>query len=187
MAVAARTGVELPGTILGVGLGGFVDGILLHQVLPWHHMLSSTGADNIGVRPYLVDTVPGLRMNTLWDGLFPTFTWLAVLIGLGLLYSRVTGSRGQVWRSRSLWGWILVSWGLFGAPMTLLLRALPAAGPDPAPRRPSVPTRLVVLGVAVAVHAGLSQLMYAGIGVAYRHRESRACRWANGVAGGHGS
>ncbi|MEV4073254.1 cytochrome c oxidase assembly protein [Nonomuraea fuscirosea] len=39
------------------------------------------------------------------------------------------------------------------------------AGPDPAPRRPSVPARLVVLGVAVAVHAGLSQLMYAGIGV----------------------
>ena len=39
------------------------------------------------------------------------------------------------------------------------------AGPDPAPRRPPVPARLVVLGVAIAVHAGLSQLMYAGIGV----------------------
>lgn len=39
------------------------------------------------------------------------------------------------------------------------------AGPDPAPRRPSVPARLVVLGVAIAVHAGLSQLMYAGVGV----------------------
>jgi putative membrane protein len=37
------------------------------------------------------------------------------------------------------------------------------AGPDPAPRRPSVPLRLVVLGVAVAVHATLSQLMYAGL------------------------
>jgi putative membrane protein len=36
------------------------------------------------------------------------------------------------------------------------------AGPDPAPRRPSVPTRLVVLGVAVAAHAVLSQLLYAG-------------------------
>ncbi|NBE98642.1 cytochrome c oxidase assembly protein [Nonomuraea sp. KC401] len=39
------------------------------------------------------------------------------------------------------------------------------AGPDPAPGRPSVPARLVVLGVAIAVHSGLSQLMYAGIGV----------------------
>jgi putative membrane protein len=36
------------------------------------------------------------------------------------------------------------------------------AGPDPAPRRPSVPARLVVLGVAIAVHATLAQLMYAG-------------------------
>lgn len=36
-------------------------------------------------------------------------------------------------------------------------------GPDPAPRRPSVPRRLVVLGVAVAVHATVSQLMYAGV------------------------
>ena len=37
------------------------------------------------------------------------------------------------------------------------------AGPDPAPRRPSVPIRLVVLGFAIAAHAVLSQLLYAGI------------------------
>jgi putative membrane protein len=37
------------------------------------------------------------------------------------------------------------------------------AGPDPAPRRPSVPFRLVVLGTAIVAHAGLSQLMYAGM------------------------
>lgn len=36
------------------------------------------------------------------------------------------------------------------------------AGPDPAPRRPSVPARLVVLGVAILGHAVLSQLIYAG-------------------------
>ncbi|TDD55330.1 DUF2243 domain-containing protein [Nonomuraea terrae] len=111
--MADRNGIALPGTILGVGLGGFVDGILLHQVLQWHHMLSSTDTDNAGIRFYSPDTVPGLRMNTLWDGLFHTVTWLAVLTGLGLLYARVTGSRGRVWRSRALWGWALVGWGLF--------------------------------------------------------------------------
>ena len=37
------------------------------------------------------------------------------------------------------------------------------AGPDPAPHRPSVPVRLVVLGVAVALHAVMSQMLYAGI------------------------
>jgi putative membrane protein len=36
------------------------------------------------------------------------------------------------------------------------------AGPDPAPHRPSVPARLVVLGVAVAIHSVLAQLLYAG-------------------------
>ncbi|MGV9253865.1 cytochrome c oxidase assembly protein [Streptomyces sp. NPDC003697] len=36
------------------------------------------------------------------------------------------------------------------------------AGPDPAPRRPGVRARLVYLGVAVAVHALVSQAMYGG-------------------------
>lgn len=40
------------------------------------------------------------------------------------------------------------------------------AGPDPAPHRPSVRFRLVLLGVAIAVHAALSQLLYAGAFVA---------------------
>jgi putative membrane protein len=37
------------------------------------------------------------------------------------------------------------------------------AGTDPAPARPSVPVRLFVLGVAIAFHASLSQLLYAGV------------------------
>lgn len=36
-------------------------------------------------------------------------------------------------------------------------------GPDPAPKRPGVPARLVVLGVAVLVHATVSQVLYAGL------------------------
>ncbi|ATQ29140.1 cytochrome c oxidase assembly protein [Rhodococcus ruber] len=35
------------------------------------------------------------------------------------------------------------------------------AGPDPAPRRPSVPVRLVVLGLAITAHAVIFQVMYA--------------------------
>ncbi|GAA3783247.1 DUF2243 domain-containing protein [Micromonospora maritima] len=108
-----RTSIRLPATILGIGLGGFVDGIALHQVLQWHHMLSSTDTDRVGIRDYPVDTVPGLQMNTLWDGLFHVVTWVAVLTGLALLYARVTHSRGRLWRSPMLWGWVLVGWGLF--------------------------------------------------------------------------
>ncbi|MFI0773416.1 cytochrome c oxidase assembly protein [Streptomyces sp. NPDC021212] len=39
------------------------------------------------------------------------------------------------------------------------------AGPDPAARRPGVPVRLVWLGCAIALHAGVSQLMYGGFGI----------------------
>ena len=103
----------LPGIVLGVGMGGFVDGIVLHQILQWHHLLTSTDTDNAGIPYYPADTVPGLEVNTLWDGLFHAFTWLAVLVGLILLYSRFVDARGRVWTSRVLWGWMLVGWGLF--------------------------------------------------------------------------
>jgi len=36
------------------------------------------------------------------------------------------------------------------------------AGPDPAPQRPGVPARLVILGIAIAGHAVIAQLIYAG-------------------------
>ncbi|GIE28946.1 membrane protein [Actinoplanes italicus] len=85
----------------------------MHQLLQWHHMLTSTDTDRVGIKYYSADTVPGLQMNTVWDGLFHTATWLSVLIGLGLLYSRITTGRARLWASRALWGWILVGWGLF--------------------------------------------------------------------------
>jgi len=47
------------------------------------------------------------------------------------------------------------------------------AGPDPAPHRPSVQTRLVILGVAIFLHASISQLLYAGWGVAVTAPESQ--------------
>lgn len=109
----AARGITLPGILLGAGMGGFVDGILLHQILQWHHLLTSTDRDNVGVPYYPATTVHGLQVNTLWDGIFHAVTWLAVLSGLGLLYARVGRSRGRVWASRALWGWILVGWGLF--------------------------------------------------------------------------
>lgn len=96
--------IQAPGIVLGIGLGGFFDGIFLHQVFQWHHMFSSV---------YPIDTVPGLKMNTLGDGFFHVVTWLSVLLGLYILYSRVTEVRGQVWGSRGLWGWISVGWGIF--------------------------------------------------------------------------
>ncbi|MEV6162442.1 DUF2243 domain-containing protein [Streptomyces sp. NPDC052052] len=110
---AQPASIQLPGIVLGVGMGGFADGILLHQLLQWHHMLSSTNHDRIGVRYYNPLTVSGLEMNTVWDGIFHAVCWIAVLLGLAILYSRVTHNRRAVWTSWVLWGWMFVGWGLF--------------------------------------------------------------------------
>jgi len=104
--------VRVPGLLLGVGLGGFVDGIVLHQILQWHHLLSSTDSDRAGLATYPVDTVAGLQANTLADGLFHAGSFVAVIAGLVLLTGRT--SRGsRPWASRALWGWVLAGWGVF--------------------------------------------------------------------------
>jgi uncharacterized membrane protein len=94
-----------PGLLLGVGLGGFVDGIVLHQILQWHHLLSDHG-------DYPTTTVAGLEANTLADGLFHAATWLAVVAGLWLLWRRLRGP-GERLAGRVLVGWMLVGWGAF--------------------------------------------------------------------------
>src|ERR671938_670753 len=73
------------GILLGVGLGGFFDGIVLHQILQWHHMLSSDG--------YPPTSVHNLQVNTLWDGLFHAFAF--VMTALGLIGGRVLLQAGK--------------------------------------------------------------------------------------------
>ena len=88
---------------MGIGMGGFVDGIVLHQLLQWHHLLSHEES---------TATVAGLELNTFADGLFHAATWVFVLAGsLVMLRS---------WRQGRLapnlpfhTGLLLVGWGLF--------------------------------------------------------------------------
>lgn len=93
------------GVLLGTGLGGFVDGILLHQILQWHSMLSS--------RLPPTDLVT-MKINMFWDGLFHAFTWLMTVLGLGLLWR--AGQRPEVpWSTRTLLGSLAIGWGAFNA------------------------------------------------------------------------
>ncbi len=101
---AAPTGIAWPGVVLGLGLGGFVDGIVLHQILQWHHLISSTEKGPM-------DTVAGLEANTLADGLFHAATWLLITAGVWLLWRNV--SRRHVALGRQLLGWIILGWGVF--------------------------------------------------------------------------
>jgi uncharacterized membrane protein len=94
-----------PGILLGIGLGGFVDGIVLHQILQWHHLLSSEGS-------YPKTTVAGLQANTLADGLFHAATWVAVAVGIYILWRRTSDWRWAI-SGRALLGWMLVGWGSF--------------------------------------------------------------------------
>lgn len=93
------------GILLGIGLGGFFDGIVLHQILQWHHMLTSQGN-------YPADTVAGLQVNTLWDGLFHALTYVATAVGLFLLWSAARQPH-ETWSSKLLVGLLLMGWGSF--------------------------------------------------------------------------
>jgi uncharacterized membrane protein len=88
---------------MGVGLGGFVDGIVLHQLLQWHNMLSSW------IPP---DELVTMKINMVWDGLFHALTWLMTVTGVILLW-RAARRPDVPWLARSFVGALLIGWGLF--------------------------------------------------------------------------
>jgi uncharacterized membrane protein len=92
------------GVLFGLGLGGFFDGIVLHQLLQWHHMVTSAG--------YPPDSVENLRVNVFWDGVFHAATYLFTALGLAVLwrYARRCHIR---WSGKLLPGALLIGFGLF--------------------------------------------------------------------------
>jgi uncharacterized membrane protein len=92
------------GILFGLGLGGFFDGIVLHQILQWHHMVTSAG--------YPADTVANLKLNTRLDGLFHAATYVFVVAGLVLLWRSAHRSHFW-WSSKLLIGTLLMGFGLF--------------------------------------------------------------------------
>jgi uncharacterized membrane protein len=97
--------------MLGIGLGGFLDGIVFHQLLQFHNMLS--GPDyypKTGLAPDVI--VVNMEINMFWDGLFHVFTWLMTVIGLAMLWH--AGERADVpWSRKTLLGGLALGWGLF--------------------------------------------------------------------------
>jgi uncharacterized membrane protein len=78
--------------VLGFSLGGFFDGIVLHQVLQWHHLLSG------------VQALRDLRVQLLADGLFHALMYLLAVVGLAMLWRGRAGLAMAVGQRR-LWGW----------------------------------------------------------------------------------
>jgi len=100
-----RMPTKASGLLYGLGLGGFVDGIVLHQLLQWHHMVSD-------VEEYPTTTVAGLEVNTLADGFFHVAAWILVLAAS---VTAITAWReGRLAPSWSFhFGLVLVGWGIF--------------------------------------------------------------------------
>jgi uncharacterized membrane protein len=89
--------------ILGIGLGGFADGIVLHQILQWHEMLSNKIAPT---------SVINKSVNMFWDGIFHLFTFFTTCLGIYLFwkiqhFSNINKS------GRLLLGGMLAGWGIF--------------------------------------------------------------------------
>jgi uncharacterized membrane protein len=99
------------GVLLGTGLGGFVDGILFHQILQVHNMLSAkyprAGVD-------AATALVNVEINMFWDGLFHAFTWATTALGLALLWKAVRRPDVPL-SNRTFAGSLALGWGLFNA------------------------------------------------------------------------
>ncbi|HEX8445163.1 MAG TPA: DUF2243 domain-containing protein [Sphingomonas sp.] len=69
-------GTTIAAFVIGLALSGFFDGILLHQVLQWHHFLSLVPGE----------TYRDLRTQIYADGLFHVAVYAIACIGLALLW-----------------------------------------------------------------------------------------------------
>jgi uncharacterized membrane protein len=93
------------GIVLGLGIGGFFDGIVLHQILGWHHMVCTTPH----CRPLSIAQLE--QQNTL-DGFFHLTCWILCVVGLVLLSGTIR-NQGAMWSGKALAGAILIGCGLF--------------------------------------------------------------------------
>jgi uncharacterized membrane protein len=80
-----------PTFLLGFSLGGFFDGILLHQILQWHHLLSGVAA------------VQDVRAQVLADGLFHALMYFVAAVALI-----------KLWRRRAAFAAPRADWALCG-------------------------------------------------------------------------
>jgi uncharacterized membrane protein len=94
---------RLPGLLLGLGLGGFIDGISLHQIAGWHNMGSS-------VLP--PTTMDAMRQNMAWDGWFHAATLVLTTVGVYLLL-RDARAGMRLPTAGAFTGQLLLGWGVF--------------------------------------------------------------------------
>jgi len=84
-------------------MGGFVDGILFHQILQLHAMVSAVVPKT---------SIANIEINMFWDGMFHALTWVMTAIGIMLLWK--AARRIHVpWLGKVFVGALFLGWGLF--------------------------------------------------------------------------
>ena len=84
----------LSGVLLGLGIAGFVDETVFHQLLHWHHFYDKS--------------TPAAGLVS--DGLFHAFSWFSTVAALFLLADL---RRRRAFRPQPWWGGLLVGAGAF--------------------------------------------------------------------------
>ncbi len=92
----------LASLLIGIGMGGFIDGILFHQILQLHNMLS-----NVVPR----DTLLHEQVNMFWDGLFHGLCFVMTACGIFLFWRDARLQAPP--RLSAFIGSLLLGWGLF--------------------------------------------------------------------------
>jgi uncharacterized membrane protein len=101
--MTTRRPLMASGILMGAGMGGFVDGIVFHQILQLHNMVSGWLPPS-----NLVDA----KVNMFWDGVFHAAVWIMTALGLWMLWR--CGKRPDVpWSGKTFVGAWFAGWGVF--------------------------------------------------------------------------
>ena len=96
--------------VCGIGMSMFFDGIVLHQLLQWHHMASQWHPPT---------TLAGLQINTVWDGVFHAGAWVVMSVGMALGWQAIRRQAEPV-PTRVVTGSFMMGWGAFNILENLL-------------------------------------------------------------------
>ena len=93
------------GLVIGLGIGGFFDGIVLHQILQWHHLVCYSP----DCKP---TSVAMLQRQNTQDGYFHLAVWILTIIGTVMLF-RAARQPDTPWTAQAFGGSVLAGWGTF--------------------------------------------------------------------------
>jgi len=82
------------GALMGVGVAGFLDETIFHQLLHWHHFYDKGSAD----------------AGLVSDGVFHAGSWICIVAGI-FLFADLQRRRTTV--PKRLWAGALIGWGGF--------------------------------------------------------------------------